>query len=324
MRSRMALVLALFLFLLVRDSVACLWTYATNLEGQVEWINSLSASEFAKGFARKLSRESLLASAALLKQKAEQEKENHELRNDYAVMLVRAGELTEALTVLNEIEAAKPGLYPTAANLGTVYELSGDVEKSRHWIEEGLARNPQSHNGSEWLHVRILKAKQQLAADPNWLKTHSILGLNFGDASEPARPTDEALAALGAPQTWEQLAEHLKYQLQERTSLVDPPDAIVADLLADLGNVFALNGKLEFAIVVTELAQRYESPQDELLERRLSHFRKIVNAAVKPSRDPSGDLARGIIRLMLGTTLALAVFVIWRRRRQKAASAKLP
>ncbi len=329
MRYWPVLLPAFGLLLFVRSVSACLWTYATNLDGQVEEIESVQPGAFATGLVSKMSRQSWLARAEDLKQRSDQQPANHELRNDYAVMLVRAGELTEALAVLNDIEATKPGLYPTAANLGTVYELSGDVEKSLHWIQEGLARNPQSHQGSEWLHVRILQAKQKLVEDPDWLQAHSILGLNFGDESRPLRPSDEELAVLGGSQNWDDLNSHLTFQLRERTSLVDPPDAIVADLLCDLSTVLALSGQLENAIAVAELAQRYEPPRSELLQRRLEHFRKIAFNANKPLFHNIELLNIGLTRFVIGlslgviTFLALTAWWLRRRRRRRAVAAKL-
>ncbi len=323
MRTRLVLLLALGVLLLVRSGSACLWTYATNLDGGIEEIVSVPPGSFAEGLVRKQPREYWLNRLGEM-QRSAKDPLNQQLRNDYAAMLVRAGELTEALAVLNDIEATKPGLYPTAANLGTVYELSGDVEKALHWIQEGLARNPQSHSGSEWIHVRILQAKQKLAEDPDWLKTHSILGLNFGEETRPVRPTNDEIAALGESQSWDNLDSHLTVQLQERTSLVEPPDPIVADLLSDLSNVLALNGQLENAIAVAELAQRYEPPRGELLQRRLDHFREIVHKADKPLFNRNELLTQGLNRLVIWlslgviTFLALGVWWLRRRRRQKA------
>jgi hypothetical protein len=50
--------------------------------------------------------------------------------NDAAVRLVLKGDVPAALEMLKKIEVEHPGLYATAANLGTCYELSGDDEKS--------------------------------------------------------------------------------------------------------------------------------------------------------------------------------------------------
>lgn len=328
MRFRQFLLLSVVVLCLSRSGSACLWTYATNLDGRVEEIDSVPPESFASGFIRRESREKWLEQARDFKRRAEEQPANHELRNDYAVMLARAGELTEALAVLNEIEATKPGLYPTAANLGTVYELSGDVDKALHWIQEGLSRNPKSHNGSEWLHVRILQTKQKMVEDPDWLKTHSILGLNFGDESRPVQPPETELVALSGPDSWEQLNYHLTIQLRERTSLVEAPDPIVADLLSDMSNLVALRGQLENAVAVAEMAQRYEAPRAELLERRLEHFRKIVRDSPKPLLGRHEMLNRSLKQWILGFALAgillLLTIASWvrHRRRHRGVSAK--
>ncbi len=328
MRSRHVLLLAFGVLLLARSVSACLWTYATDLDGRVDESDSLPPDAFVSVVISQQSRDSWLARAKELQQQSDQQPANYKLRNDYAVMLARAGELTEALAVLNDIEATKPGLYPTAANLGTVYELSGDVEKALHWIQEGLVRNPRSHGGSEWLHVRILQAKHKLADDPDWLMTHSILGLNFGEETRPVRPTIEEFRALGESQSWDDLDSHLTIQLRERTSLVESPDAIVADLLSDLSNVLALKGQLENAIAVAELAQRYEPPRGELLQRRLDHFREIVRTADKPLLNRIELLSAGLNRLVFGLSsggvLFLALIAWWLRRRRQQMAIPFP
>jgi len=70
------------------------------------------------------------------------------------------------------IERWHPGLYATAANLGTAYELLGNVDSAYYWIEEDMRRNPQGHEGSEWMHLCILSAKRaprsSLACNPSF------------------------------------------------------------------------------------------------------------------------------------------------------------
>lgn len=327
MRNRSTLISVLVLIVLARNATACLWTYGTNLDGRVSANLEEEPRDFSARFRReRQSRESWFAKAEEFKKRSADEPENHKLRNDYAVLLVRAGELDEALAVLNEIEAVNPGMYPTAANLGTVYELSGDVERALHWIQEGIARNPKSHSGSEWIHVRILQAKQEMAKDPGWLKSHSILGLDFGNEARPHQPTDEEIAALcGVSEHGDSqlglLNYHMTVQLEERTSLVKVPDPIVADLLFDLCNVLALQGPLENAIAIGELAQQYELPRDELLQLRLQHFRKLVREAEKPLLSPNQQIEQAIISFLIFVSLCLLVFVAlvvwWVRRRRK-------
>jgi tetratricopeptide (TPR) repeat protein len=108
-------------------------------------------------------------------------------RNDYAVALILSEDHTKTIDVLERLEKDEPGLYMTAANLGTAYELAGDAATALKWSREGIRRDPNSHYGTEWLHVRILEAKLALAEDPQWLDSHTVLGADFGPGLLPVR-----------------------------------------------------------------------------------------------------------------------------------------
>ena len=96
-------------------------------------------------------------------------------RNDYAAALLFAGRFADAIVVLVQSEKDYPGKYSTASNLGTAYELVGDITNASIWIKKGMERSPGSHEGTEWLHLAILDAKQKLKSDAYWLSTHSVL-----------------------------------------------------------------------------------------------------------------------------------------------------
>lgn len=130
---------------------------------------------------------------------------------DYAVALIHLGRSPEAIKVLVMLETKQPGVYTTAANLGTAYELTGNLEAALKWISAGVERNAGSHHGTEWLHVAILRAKINLKRDETWLAKHSVL-----DAADQ-REAGEVLAAI-------------EYQLGERLHFVQPADAVVCDL----------------------------------------------------------------------------------------------
>lgn len=98
-------------------------------------------------------------------------------RSDYSVALMYLGRSPAAVEMLQQLEKEKPGQYFIAANLGTAYELSGNNEEALRWINEGLRRDPDSHEGTEWLHAKILEAKIAQQKDPNFFKNHSVLEL---------------------------------------------------------------------------------------------------------------------------------------------------
>lgn len=131
--------------------------------------------------------------------------------NDYAASLMFLRQPAKAVAVLVALERDHPGDYATAANLGTAYELSGDVPNALKWIREGVTRNSVSHQGTEWLHVAILETKLKLQGDPGWLRSASVL-----DAAA-SRPAAETLRAI-------------EYQLNERLRFIKSKDPVVCDL----------------------------------------------------------------------------------------------
>lgn len=218
-----------------------------------------------------------------------------ELANDLAVARILQGRHDEAITLLKDLEARRPGIAATAANLGTAYELKGWNVAALSWIREGLRRNPLEHRGSEWIHVRILEAKLALKKDPRWLESNSVLGLQFGDAPTPQEPATAADHNGNAIPIADANAA-LDYQLLERTALVAPPDPIVADL-------FFTAAELQFCFYLREsssqrketrartlenrygAALKYGYPRKERVERRLAELRRLEAtrvAATKP------------------------------------------
>lgn len=167
--------------------------------------------------------------------RSEMERGDYRTKNDLAVALAHAGQAAEAVTLLEGIEREKPGLYVTAANLGTAYELVGNNTRALDWIRQGIQRNPDSHQGSEWLHVRILEAKLALEKDPSWLGDHSILGF-----SGHALPQSVDIRGnRGEKLKLDGIKDALIYQLHERVQFVGAPDAVVGSLLYDLGLLIA-------------------------------------------------------------------------------------
>jgi tetratricopeptide (TPR) repeat protein len=140
-------------------------------------------------------------------------KRSFEEKTDYAVALIFLGDYAKAIDVLVALERERPGVYTTAANLGTAYELAGDLKNALLWIGKGIERDASSHHGTEWLHVAILRAKINLTADKEWLKKHTVL---------EGRENEQRSA--------EEIVRAVEYQLGERLQFVSPLDAVVCDL----------------------------------------------------------------------------------------------
>ncbi|MEZ5940392.1 MAG: tetratricopeptide repeat protein [Planctomycetaceae bacterium] len=229
-----------------------------------------------------------------------------ENRIDHAACLIYLGEYDRAIEMLNAVEEEAPGNYMVATNLGTAYELKGDNEQALQWIETGIERNPESHNGSEWIHVAILRAKLR---DPN--SEESVLGVSFGDAPEPVAPSAESFATIGAGGQ-EELAYHIQTQLLERLQFVSAPNPIVGELLFDMANAIALSESLEESIPIYEMAAEYGYSKSELLAARKKHLLGVI-ARNPQSGTRMGDVsvaAVGTVLVVIGVVFLLAVVAV--------------
>jgi tetratricopeptide (TPR) repeat protein len=178
-------------------------------------------------------------------------------RSDYSIALMYLGRSQEAIALLQTLEKEEPGHYFIAANLGTAYELAGDNEVAAHWIAEGIRLNPESHEGTEWLHLKILEAKMSQQKDPDYFKKHSVLNL------VPQAMTKDTV--LGTEKLHpEEMAEAIQHQLSERMQFVKPPDPAVSSLLFDYAAIEAGTRTLESAEGILHLAVNYGYPADKV------------------------------------------------------------
>jgi hypothetical protein len=149
--------------------------------------------------------------------------------NDLAVAWILTGRMPDGIQLLRDLEMQQPGNAIVAANLGMALELSGAHEVALQWIRESVRRDPREHQGSEWLHVKMLEARIAMKSDPNWLRKNSVVGWREGDRF----PLDERSRVRTPPD----IIRAANYQLQERTRFVSAPDAILGDLYLTLGDI---------------------------------------------------------------------------------------
>jgi tetratricopeptide (TPR) repeat protein len=300
------------------ESRACIWTYGTDHHGHRTEINARNPQAYIDRLTgRKRERPNWIEQRDSLS-KLVNRGGTYEQENDYAVALIHLGQYDEALEILLRIEREHPGLYATAANLGTLYELRGDNELALRWIKEGIRRNDASHYRTEWLHVKILEAKIAMTKDPKWLESHSVLGLDFGDEATPVEPSAKID---GWDRTLGDVRQALEYQLEERMQFVDPPDVIVGDLLTDLGNVNSITLAVEYAIPVYELALTYGTPREEIVRLRKAHFEHL--SAWNLLSGASGHFVEtmlGIAAIVGLVLVAMLVVVYWRWRSRRTRS----
>lgn len=217
------------------------------------------------------------------KVKSDLERENknrpfQDNRNNLAVALIHLGQVKDGIALLEELERKSPGQYVIAANLGTAYELNGENQKALDWIKESVNRNKDSHFGTEWLHVKILEAKLAKEKESDWLNRHSVLGIDFGSSDTPQQPNKLTTDYFGREKSLPEIETALVYQLHERLEFTKTPDPIVAELLFDLSNVFALLRTNEHRKIAYDLALNYGANPTEIVKKR-QPIKNTVNTA---------------------------------------------
>ena len=184
-------------------------------------------------------------------------------QSDIAVNLGYLGRYTEALEILKRLQKEHPDNYNYAANLGTTYELLGKNELALQFIKKGIEINPDSHEGSEWVHVKILEAKLKMATQPGWIYQNRVLGtgVNF-DSKESEKLNDKA---------W-----NVEYQLQERIPFTPFPDALLANVFDELGDLYATQQSVELAYVAYDFALRNDSADHFSVKAKMEALKPIL------------------------------------------------
>jgi tetratricopeptide (TPR) repeat protein len=241
--------------------------------------------------------------------------------SDYGVALCYAGEYQTAMRIFMQIEKKKPNLYQTAANIGTTYELLGKLDAALFWIKKGVQINPNSHDGSEWIHIKILEHEIAAKGNPDYSLTHSILGLDFGNDTTPKKLSQK------------DLFKHLEHQLNERVAFVKPQNTVVGQLICAYGNLYGEWQTFKNPINFNEMLSIYYRAQeygytDPIMEKRMAFLAKATSTPLKnklPKQPPpkvTPTLAAvlydnvGYIVGILAAIIGIIGIVVWRLRKK--------
>lgn len=235
---------------------------------------------------------------------------------DYGVVLIYQGQYEKARDIFISIEKTHPGRYATASNLGTAYELLGDDTSALKWIKRGIAINPQSHDGTEWLHVNILKAKIN---GGTYLCSDSLINANFGSEAMPK-------FSIEPPDLVHEWNTDIWYQLNERMTFIKGPDKIMGLLFFDLGNSLFLkkyNNKYKKDIPLTEVLELYDLAKQygysgPLFDKRYRLVQDIISGkfprAGAPVVVPKTDYTLFYILGISTSILSIGIFFFLKRK----------
>ncbi|RSK48354.1 tetratricopeptide repeat protein [Hymenobacter rigui] len=251
----------LVLLLFANPVAACLNNHAaTKLDGSWQSSDDVNYSVPKPPVGRDLAAEAPI-NRQYLQQLNSRWNAHHRLADyaGYGLVLVYLGRYAEARKVFEQLDIWQPNQYETAANLGTVYELLGLNKLALKWIRRSVQLNPQSHKGTEWLHINILRAKLR---GTEAINAEYLLGVDFGQGLAP-------VSNMRGGRLLDSVQYALYYQLSERLSFVHSPDPIMAELLFDLGNAYAITSNVESALPVYDQAEHFGFHRRVLLKRRV-------------------------------------------------------
>ena len=317
----------LFVLLVSTPANACLWYFGTDIDGKPKERGELPMSRDRWANLRKPHNRWQERITSLKQKIAAGQQLTWQERNDLAVAFIHMKKVKEGLEILLQLEQQKSNQYEIAANLGTAFELLGDDKRALQWIKTAIDRNPYSHGGSEWIHVKILQAKLAMKEDKDWLSKNSILGITFGDQERPVPSQQTIQDHTNKVHSLNEIRQHLGVQLQERISLVPSPDVIVADLLMDMADLSALTDAVEMSVLMNEMSLKYKPTNPKLAKLRGDYYRKLVagNPLSGEPSDGSGEVSPGAgiaiaLTALVSVSAAGLCLLVFIRRRYRSAN----
>ncbi|OJJ18627.1 hypothetical protein BKI52_23750 [marine bacterium AO1-C] len=244
-------------------SIGCENAYTVNLRGQYHAMY-LGLPVFYRAFDLEFSRDYLRRFDL-----SQRENISYQHLSDAAVHLTRLGKYAKALDLLQWLNKKYPNKYKIVANLGTLYEINGQLDSAYYYIQKGMQLNAKSHYGSEWVHLSILKAKKAYQADPSWVLYNNVLNMTHLRDTIAEKDRDKLNIALTRIQ-------HMVYQMEERIPFSKTPDVIVANVMREVGDLLALHASIGDAHLAYQIAQYYD-PKDQLrLKNRLAKLKPLL------------------------------------------------
>jgi tetratricopeptide (TPR) repeat protein len=111
---------------------------------------------------------------------------------DLGAILIRLGEVEEALAVLREAHRQHPQHYAIAANLGTAWQLYGDLERAADCLRLAVQLAPGRWQKAEEYHLKLVQHRLRRGRDDQGLD--DLFGVRFVGESGSFEPGKLAAA----------------------------------------------------------------------------------------------------------------------------------
>ena len=233
--KRYTQLLILFLTLFSLRSVACLNYYVVDSSGHSNMHDDYPPSNIF--IHNKYDIENLKTTESRVLSTPTSEK--YKYISNYCVTLIKLGRHREAIPILENLLKEKPNEYEINANLAVAYELNGQIDRALTFLKKSISISPNSHNESEWFHLRILEAAINLR-DNN---------LNPQDISVLKIQND----------TSNKIGFQISYQLKERIPLTKATNNLLSKVIEESADFYSANISLEWAIELYAISIGYSS-----------------------------------------------------------------
>lgn len=167
-----------------------------------------------------------------------------------ALALMKLGKVKEARAILEPLVRRNQNEYTMCANLGTVYELSGELDSALKYISRGLELNSNSHWGSEWIHVELLNAKIKRKRDKNYILNNRIL-------SDELLESNRDTAIKKRFRRNSRILRNIYMQARTRARFTPAPNEVMCNLLLSAGDFAQKNDTYENAFMAFAYARKY-------------------------------------------------------------------
>ncbi len=195
---------------------------------------------------------------------------------DVGALCVRLGQPEKAIEVLRPAARQFPDHFRIAANLGTAWQLAGDLEQAAVQLEEAVRLAPERWREAEKLHLKLVRLRQKEGRKAKPTNVDDLFGVRF--VGESGKPEANALAA----SEFKKLPENVTALVQQ-LALWLPADGRLLWQAGELANAF---GDVRTAAAILDgCVTEFTLPQTEVRERRLLYRAAAEDQAKKPDHE---------------------------------------